>query len=88
MAEVRVVSRAQPLFRYEGGAGGTVGPWPQRPPGKGGSRWLPVRHPAVYAGEVFQTLCAAQGVVLPDVAVAEMRPEGRFWRRIAARRWI
>ncbi|MDQ1847472.1 D-alanyl-D-alanine carboxypeptidase/D-alanyl-D-alanine-endopeptidase [Gemmobacter fulvus] len=76
MAEVQVVSRAQPLFRYEGGAAGDRWTVAAEALGKGGSRWLPVRHPAIYAGEVFQTLCAAQGVVLPDVAVAEVRPEG------------
>jgi D-alanyl-D-alanine carboxypeptidase/D-alanyl-D-alanine-endopeptidase (penicillin-binding protein 4) len=32
--------------------------------GKGGARWLPVRKPELYAGEVFQTFARAQGVVL------------------------
>ncbi|MDO5641630.1 MAG: D-alanyl-D-alanine carboxypeptidase [Paracoccus sp. (in: a-proteobacteria)] len=30
-----------------------------------GSRWLPVRRPEAYAGDVFQTLCRARGLVLP-----------------------
>lgn len=30
-----------------------------------GSRWLPVRRPELYAGDVFQTLCRAEGLALP-----------------------
>ena len=30
-----------------------------------GSRWLPVRRPELYAGDVFQTLCRAEGLPLP-----------------------
>lgn len=33
--------------------------------GRAGSRWLPVRRPELYAGDVFQTLCRARGLVLP-----------------------
>ncbi|MFV0410045.1 MAG: D-alanyl-D-alanine carboxypeptidase [Paracoccus sp. (in: a-proteobacteria)] len=32
---------------------------------RAGSRWLPVRRPEAYAGDVFQTLCRARGLVLP-----------------------
>ncbi|MDB6176959.1 D-alanyl-D-alanine carboxypeptidase [Paracoccus sp. Z330] len=34
-----------------------------------GSRWLPVRNPELYAGDVFQTLCRAKGLVLPNPEV-------------------
>ncbi|MDO5622059.1 MAG: D-alanyl-D-alanine carboxypeptidase [Paracoccus sp. (in: a-proteobacteria)] len=30
-----------------------------------GARWLPVRTPELYAGDVFQTLCRAEGLALP-----------------------
>ncbi|MGR3434156.1 MAG: D-alanyl-D-alanine carboxypeptidase/D-alanyl-D-alanine endopeptidase [Shimia sp.] len=33
--------------------------------GDGGSRWLPVRQPGLYAGDVFRTLCAGRGIALP-----------------------
>lgn len=65
-ATVNIAARERPLFAYEA----------ERPQerwsvaasalGKGGSRWLPLRHPAPYAAEVFQTLCAAQGLRLPE----------------------
>ncbi len=32
--------------------------------GREGARWLPVRRPAAYCGEVFQTLARAHGIVL------------------------
>lgn len=44
--------------------------------GKSGSRWLPVRRPELYAGDVFQTLCRARGLVLPAPEVIELLPEG------------
>ncbi|MCC6306684.1 MAG: D-alanyl-D-alanine carboxypeptidase/D-alanyl-D-alanine-endopeptidase [Rhodobacteraceae bacterium] len=67
-AEMRVVSRAAPVFAYaeEGGrerwtvAAGALDAH--------GSRWLPVRRPALYAAEVFRTLARAQGISLPAAA--------------------
>lgn len=44
--------------------------------GKAGSRWLPVRQPELYAGDVFQTLCRAEGLVLPAPEITDLRPEG------------
>lgn len=43
---------------------------------RAGSRWLPVRHPELYAGDVFQTLCRAKGLVLPSPEVIDTLPEG------------
>ncbi|MCZ0961751.1 D-alanyl-D-alanine carboxypeptidase/D-alanyl-D-alanine endopeptidase [Paracoccus benzoatiresistens] len=41
-----------------------------------GSRWLPVRKPELYAGDVFQTLCRARGLVLPTPEVIRDLPPG------------
>ncbi|TBN37486.1 D-alanyl-D-alanine carboxypeptidase/D-alanyl-D-alanine-endopeptidase [Paracoccus subflavus] len=41
-----------------------------------GSRWLPVRKPELYAGDVFQTLCRARGLVLPAPEVIQNLPQG------------
>lgn len=43
---------------------------------RAGSRWLPVRKPELYAGDVFQTLCRAKGLVLPRPEVTTRRPQG------------
>ncbi|MBA4489767.1 D-alanyl-D-alanine carboxypeptidase [Paracoccus sp. S1E-3] len=39
-----------------------------------GSRWLPVRRPELYAGDVFQTLCRAEGLPLPAPEVISDLP--------------
>lgn len=43
---------------------------------RAGSRWLPVRLPELYAGDVFQTLCRARGLVLPTPQVSNKAPDG------------
>ena len=76
MAKVRVVDRAVPVFTYADGGG--VDEWTvaRGALGNGGSRWLPVRYPALYAGEVFATFAGSQGIKLkPPVEVLEL-PEG------------
>ncbi|MDO9640286.1 MAG: D-alanyl-D-alanine carboxypeptidase/D-alanyl-D-alanine-endopeptidase [Pseudotabrizicola sp.] len=77
MARMQVVARETPVFTYQTSdarddwtvAAGALG--------KGGSRWLPVRHPAVYVGEVFQTLAKAQGITLPDPHALPGEPAGQ-----------
>ena len=44
--------------------------------GRAGARWLPVRNPAAYAGDVFQTLARAQGVTLPPPVERHDLPTG------------
>ena len=72
MVQVGLSSRTLPIFAYTAGSDQTDR-WTvaESALGKEGSRWLPVRHPAAYAAEVFQTLCAAQGLKLP---AAQMIP--------------
>ncbi|HHC28975.1 MAG TPA: D-alanyl-D-alanine carboxypeptidase, partial [Rhodobacterales bacterium] len=40
------------------------------------SRWLPVRRPDLYAGEVAQVLARAQGIKLPKAQAVTARPTG------------
>ena len=76
MARMKIVQRESPLFTYESGDG--IDRWTvaQAALGKGGGRWLPVRHPAEYAGEVFRTLCVAQGISMPEAMISAARPFG------------
>jgi D-alanyl-D-alanine carboxypeptidase/D-alanyl-D-alanine-endopeptidase (penicillin-binding protein 4) len=48
-----------------------------------GARWLPVRRPEIYAGEVFQSLARSHGIVL-DPALMGPAPEGAA---VIARHW-
>ena len=52
--------------------------WRVSPAGmrRAGSRWMPVRKPELYAGDVFQTLCRAQGLALPAPEVLDDLPAG------------
>ena len=62
---IRAVARSAPLFTYDDSGAReewTVAAAALRQPG---SRWLPVRRPALYAGDVFQTLARAEGLALP-----------------------
>ncbi|MCL4190041.1 MAG: D-alanyl-D-alanine carboxypeptidase/D-alanyl-D-alanine-endopeptidase [Rhodobacteraceae bacterium] len=64
-AEVRVVDRDAPVFAYAEEGGRERWTVAARALNAHGSRWLPVRRPAVYAAEVFRTLARAQGIALP-----------------------
>ncbi|SMO51119.1 D-alanyl-D-alanine carboxypeptidase/D-alanyl-D-alanine endopeptidase [Paracoccus laeviglucosivorans] len=74
---IGAADRSRPLFTYDGT--GKLESWTiaRGAMGKSGSRWLPVRRPELYAGDVFQTLCRARGLVLPKPEVAEAPPSGR-----------
>lgn len=79
---IGVADRSQPLFTYDDS--GTKEQWTiaRGAMGKSGSRWLPVRRPELYAGDVFQTLCRAQGLVLPTPEVAMTPPGGEVIARL------
>ncbi|MEZ5778921.1 MAG: D-alanyl-D-alanine carboxypeptidase [Paracoccaceae bacterium] len=74
-AKVQIADRDLPVYSYHMGK---VEEWTvaRRALGKGGSRWLPVRRPELYAGDVFQTLARAEGVPLPMPEVAKSLPGG------------
>ena len=77
MARVKVVARDTPLFTYQQGQ--TEEDWTVASTalGKGGSRWLPVRLPTRYVGDVFQTLLAAQGIKVPPAEAVDAAPTGQ-----------
>ncbi len=71
-----VADRGNPLFAYEAGEKTENWTIARAAMGKSGSRWLPVRRPELYAGDVFQTLCRAAGRVLPAPEVIADLPAG------------
>ena len=74
LARVSVAERETPLFTYKGGDRDEAWTVASAALGKGGARWLPVRHPALYTGEVFRTLLAAHAIKLPDAERIETLP--------------
>ncbi|MDR7123511.1 D-alanyl-D-alanine carboxypeptidase/D-alanyl-D-alanine-endopeptidase [Pseudotabrizicola sp. 4114] len=77
MARMQVVARETPVFTYQTADAADDWTVAAGALGKGGSRWLPVRHPAVYVGEVFQTLAKAQGITLSAPQPLQAEPSGQ-----------
>ncbi len=75
-AQISVVDRPSPVFTYNDA--GDVDQWTVAGSAlnKEGSRWLPVRHPALYAGEVFATFARSQGIVLKKPKETQAMPSG------------
>lgn len=76
MARMGVVPRAAPIYTYSDTGGRDEWTVARDALGSGGSRWLPVRKPEIYAGEVFQTLAGSHGLRLPAPEVVGARPLG------------
>jgi serine-type D-Ala-D-Ala carboxypeptidase/endopeptidase (penicillin-binding protein 4) len=76
VARMQIVARDLPVYTYSDAQG--VDQWTvaQSALGTGGARWLPVRRPELYAGEVFRTFAGAQGIRLPAEEVARSLPGG------------
>lgn len=74
MATMKIVNRDAPVYTYVGANGRDD--WTVARPalGNSGSRWLPVRHPDLYAGQVFQVLASAHGIALPVPRVSALAP--------------
>lgn len=73
LPQMRVIDRAMPIYTSEGPDHWTVA---RSALGAAGARWLPVRQPALYAGEVFQVLAQARGLHLPAAQKIAQLPGG------------
>tara|TARA_R100000935_G_scaffold464_3_gene1613 strand:- start:3023 stop:4534 length:1512 start_codon:yes stop_codon:yes gene_type:complete len=76
MAAMEISDRSAPVFTYRDA--GTRDDWSvaQSALGNGGSRWLPVRKPGLYAGDIFKTLAGSQGIRLRNMSLITSLPEG------------
>ncbi len=63
-AAMRIEDRATPLYTYRDQNGRDQWSVAKGALGRGGARWLPVRKPGLYAGEVFATMAGAHGIRL------------------------
>ncbi|MEP6019795.1 MAG: D-alanyl-D-alanine carboxypeptidase/D-alanyl-D-alanine-endopeptidase [Paracoccaceae bacterium] len=81
MAKMRLSERRGPVYEYK-----DTGKWDEwsvarSALGGSGSRWLPVRKPALYAGDVFQTLARSKGVELKAPKIVRAKPSGTIIAR-------
>lgn len=75
-AKTTVAARDLPIFKYSGKGGRDNWSVASRALGKGGGRWLPVRRPEIYAGDVLQTVARSHGIKLPFPVKASGAPRG------------
>ncbi|MEK6216588.1 MAG: D-alanyl-D-alanine carboxypeptidase, partial [Boseongicola sp.] len=78
VARMSIVDRKSPVYEYV--RGDHVDRWSVSRSALGrkkGARWLPVRFPALYTGDVFRTLARSNGIVLPPPELVDVRPTGR-----------
>jgi len=76
MATMKIRDRAAPVYTYEDAVNRDSWTVAKQALGRSGARWLPVRKPGLYAGDVFATLCGAQGIRLGKPVVVDALPEG------------
>ncbi|EAQ01744.1 D-alanyl-D-alaninecarboxypeptidase/D-alanyl-D-alanine-endopeptidase [Pseudooceanicola batsensis HTCC2597] len=81
MARMKVVNRSGPVYTYDDAGGRDEWTVAQGALGNGGSRWLPVRKPELYAGEVFQTMLRSHGIALKAPEVTGILPPGQVIER-------
>lgn len=76
MASMQIKDRSSPIYTYADS--GTRDTWTvaKGALGKAGARWLPVRKPGLYAGDIFATLAGAQGIRLKKPKMIEGAPKG------------
>ncbi|MEP2531354.1 D-alanyl-D-alanine carboxypeptidase/D-alanyl-D-alanine-endopeptidase [Shimia sp.] len=76
VARMKIANRNLPVYTYKQANG--VDHWTvaKSALGQGGARWLPVRQPEIYAGQVFQTMARAHGIVLKTPVLQTSAPRG------------
>lgn len=76
VAKIAVAERDLPIYTYRAAGGADTWTVASKALVSDGSRWLPVRRPDLYAGEVAQVLAAAQGIRLPKAQAVRTMPDG------------
>ncbi len=75
VARMQIAERTVPTYTYTDAEGHDAWTVARGALGASGSRWLPVRRPAAYMAEVFQTLMGNHGVRLSDPDYADAAPD-------------
>jgi len=76
MAVMQIRDRSAPVYTYENRGGVDAWTVARGALGGSGSRWLPVRKPGLYAGEVFQSLAGSNGIRLGKPQLVATLPAG------------
>ncbi|NVO28105.1 D-alanyl-D-alanine carboxypeptidase/D-alanyl-D-alanine-endopeptidase [Donghicola sp. C2-DW-16] len=76
MAKISIAQRDLPVFTYKDLGAADSWTVASGALGNGGARWLPVRKPELYAGEVLQVFARSHGINLPKPQVTRSAPRG------------
>lgn len=81
-ARMRIADRSLPVYTYD--RDGDIDAWSvaRGQLGNSGSRWLPVRNPALYAGDVMRTMLRSNGIVVGAARHVSDTPAGGEVARI------
>lgn len=71
----KIVDGPGPIFTYSNDQDKERWTVARKALGKVGGRWLPVRRPGVYAGDVFRTLARSHGIELPKAELTRSVPD-------------
>jgi len=75
IARMQIEDRAAPVYTYAQVEGRDQWTVARGALGDEGARWLPVRRPAAYVAEVFETLARSNGLTFQSVELAEEAPD-------------
>jgi D-alanyl-D-alanine carboxypeptidase/D-alanyl-D-alanine-endopeptidase (penicillin-binding protein 4) len=75
IARMQIADRGAPVYTYDQIEGRDEWTVARSALGDQGARWLPVRRPAAYVAEVFETLARANGLTFQGVDLAEAAPD-------------
>ncbi|MBV1868201.1 MAG: D-alanyl-D-alanine carboxypeptidase/D-alanyl-D-alanine-endopeptidase [Marinosulfonomonas sp.] len=76
LTQMEIVDRKFPIYTYANGGSKERWTVAKAALGKGGSRWLPVRQPEQYTGEVFRIFARSHGIVLRTPELMKGRASG------------
>lgn len=76
IARMAIAPRKSPVYTYADREGRDEWTVAQGALGKEGARWLPVRKPELYAGEIFHSFARSQGIKLDNPGLIRALPEG------------
>ncbi len=76
VARMQIADRKVPVYTYRNGGDHDQWTVARGALGKSGTRWLPVRHPEIYAAEVFETFARSQGIKLRRGKALKTAPRG------------
>jgi len=76
LTQMEIIDRKYPIYTYANGGSKERWTVARSALGKGGSRWLPVRMPELYSGEVFQVFARSHGIVLRSPQMAKGKARG------------